>query len=48
MFWAGISELDGMKLAPKFREYLPLFLEDKYTEAYCSWNDDQPWEIVYR
>lgn len=48
VFWTSLSELDGMKLAPNFKEYLPLFLEDKYTEAYCSWNDDQPWEIVYR
>lgn len=48
VFWAGLSELDGMKLAPNFKEYLPMLLEDKYTEAYCSWNDDQPWEIVYR
>lgn len=28
VFWAGLSELDGMKLTPNFKEYLPLFLED--------------------
>lgn len=48
VFWTSLSELDDMKLAPNFKEYLPMFLEDKYAEAYCSWNDDQPWEIVYR
>ncbi|NLA77852.1 MAG: hypothetical protein GX851_08520, partial [Clostridiales bacterium] len=58
VFWASLDELDSMKPAPNFREYLPMFLEDKYSEAYCSWNEDMragidktkenPWGIVYR
>lgn len=56
VFWAELADLDHMKLAPNFREYLPMFLEDKYCEAYCSWNRDMhpdescenPWGILYK
>lgn len=56
VFWASLDELGGMKLAPNFKEYLPMFLEDKYSEAYCSWSNDikpdmtkeNPWGIIYR
>lgn len=56
VFWISIEDLYGMKLSSNFREYLPVFLEDKYSEAYCSWNDGMdvdlnkpnPWGIIYR
>lgn len=56
VFWTTIDALKNMSLAPNFKEYLPMFLENKYTEAYCSWNDDiqpdmskeNPWGIIYR
>ncbi len=57
VFWVNLSELFQKKLAPNFKEYLPMFLDDKYSEAYCSWNDDMkleerptenPWGIIYR
>ncbi len=56
VFWASIDDLMKMQLAPNFKEYLPMFLEDKYFEAYCAWNDgmkpdkskDNPWGITYR
>ena len=56
VFWASLGELDEMKLAPNFKEYMPMFLESAYSEAYCSWNEDMkpdntkdnPWKIVYR
>ena len=58
VFWANLEELAVMKLAPIFKEYLPMFLKDKYCEAYCSWNEDMradinqtndnPWGIIYR
>lgn len=56
VFWTSLDELVAMKLAPNFKEYLPMFLEDKYSEAYCSWNNDMkpdmtkdnPWGIIYR
>jgi 8-oxo-dGTP diphosphatase len=56
VFWASLDELKRMKLAPNFKEYLPMFLEDQYSEAYCSWSNemkpdmtnDNPWGIVYQ
>lgn len=56
VFWTSIEELYNMNLSSNFREYMPLFLEDKYSEAFCSWNDDMnvdltkpnPWGIIYR
>jgi hypothetical protein len=30
------------------QDYLPMFLEDRYNEAYGSWNEDEPWEIIYK
>lgn len=58
VFWSGLDDLKSMKLAPNFKDYLPMFLEDKYSEAYCSWNKamragidetkENPWGIVYR
>ncbi len=56
VFWTSLEEIMTMNLAPNFKEYLPMFFEDKYLEAYCSWNDDMqignskdnPWGIIYR
>ena len=56
VFWASLDDLQTMQLAPNFPDYLPIFLGNHYTEAYCSWNEDMnvdetqpnPWGIVYR
>jgi hypothetical protein len=56
VFWTSIDDLMKMQLAPNFKEYLQMFLEDKYSEAYCAWNEgmkpdkskDNPWGIIYR
>lgn len=56
VFWANVNEFESMSLAPSFKEYLPMFLDNKYSEAYCSWNDDlkpdmskdNSWGIIYR
>jgi 8-oxo-dGTP diphosphatase len=56
VFWTSFNELKSMKLAPNFKEYLPMFLEDRYSEAYCAWNEDMkpdmtqenPWGIIYK
>ncbi len=56
VFWADPKDFNHMKLSPNFKEYLPMFFENKYTEAYCSWNDDMhpdltrdnPWGVIYR
>lgn len=56
VFWTSIDKLEEMSLAPNFKEYLPMFLTNQYTEAYCVWNNDikpdmskeNPWGIIYR
>lgn len=48
VFWADPAALLNMALAPNFEKYLKLFLEDRYTEAYCSWNDESPKELLFR
>lgn len=56
VFWTRLDALKTMKLAPNFGEYLPVFLDDSISEAYCSWNDDMPidsskpnpWGIIYK
>jgi len=56
VYWTKMDDLNGMKFAPNFKEYLPIFLKGTYTEAYCAWNDDMtpdmskdnPWGIIYR
>ena len=56
VFWTSLEELIKMPHPTNFMEYLPMFLEDKYSEAYCSWNEDMnpnltkpnPWGIIYR
>ena len=47
-FWITIDELRNIPLENDTLKYLPMFIEDKYSEAYGSWNDDEPWEIVYK
>ncbi len=56
VFWTKIENFEKMNCAPNFKEYLPMFLTEKYTEAYCSWNDEvkpdmskeNPWGVIYR
>lgn len=58
VFWGSLDDIGSMKLAPNFKEYLPMFIENKYSEAYCSWNPDMnavidmtkenPRGIIYR
>ena len=47
-FWIAIDELRDTPSENQMAKYLPMFLEDKYNEAFGSWNDDEPWEIVYK
>ena len=46
--WITIDELRNTPSENQMLKYLPMFLEDNYNEAFGSWNDDEPWEIVYR
>ena len=47
-FWVSVEEFRNTPSENQAKEYLPMFLEDKYSEAFCSWNDDEPWELVYK
>jgi len=47
-FWITIDELKITPSENQTSEYLPMFLEDKYNEAFGSWNDDEPWEVMYK
>jgi hypothetical protein len=47
-YWISIDELKSQKTANNFQNYLPMFLEDGLNEAFGSWNDDEPWEMVYK
>ena len=41
VFWEDIDKLKEMDLAPNFRDYIDLFLNDEYCEIFSSWNDDE-------
>lgn len=48
VFWAYISDFTTEQFAPNMENYIPMFSDNGYSEAFCTWNDDEPWEIVYR
>jgi 8-oxo-dGTP diphosphatase len=47
-FWTDIAELKNTPLENSTAEYLPLFLEDRYSEGFNSWNEEDPGEIIYQ
>ena len=47
-FWITIDELRNTPSENQTPQYLSMFLEDRYSEAFGSWNDDEPWKIVYK
>jgi len=47
-FWITIEELRNTPSENRLMDYLPMFLEGKYSEAFGAWNDDEVWEIVYK
>jgi 8-oxo-dGTP diphosphatase len=51
-FWMNIDdlryELNNGEQTNRFHFYQPLFFEDKYSEAFGSWNDDEPRKVGYR
>ena len=46
--WMDPEELKNMPSKNGMPKYLPMFLEEKYNEAYELWSDDEPWEIFYK
>lgn len=48
VFWVEPEKLKGMQLSENFEKYLPMFMNDDFSEAYGSWNEDDPQIIVYK
>lgn len=48
VFFATYDEIKGMNLSSNFANYLPMFLGDEYSEAYGSWNEDDPEVLIYK
>ena len=47
-FWITIDEMRNTPSENQMpKNYLPMFLESKYSEAFGPWADDDPWEIIY-
>ena len=44
-FWVTLGELKNVPCENSTPKYLPMFLEDKYSEAFASWSDDEPWRL---
>ena len=48
-FWITVDEMRNTPSENQMpKNYLPMFLEDKYNEAFGPWNDGEPREIVYK
>jgi 8-oxo-dGTP diphosphatase len=44
-FWTDIAMLKNHQPPENgFDKFLPMFLKDKYSEAFGSWNKNKPWE----
>lgn len=46
--WISVDELKATPSENQMPQYLPMFLEDKYSEAFGPWNDGEPFEIIYK
>jgi 8-oxo-dGTP diphosphatase len=44
--WITVDEMRNTASENQMpKNYLPMFLEDKYSEAFGPWNDDEPWKL---
>lgn len=48
VFWIAPEEIGSYPTSNDFEKYLPMFLDNKYSEAFGSWNDQESWEIIYQ
>ena len=56
VFFTSIEDLKNMTLSPNFDKYLPMFLNDDYSEIYCEWNEkmkenctgEPDWDFRYK
>ena len=47
-FWITIEELRNTPSENDMPKYLPMFLDDRYSEAFGLWNDEESWDIEYK
>ena len=48
-FWIDVEELRATPTENQIHSYLPIFLEDKYSELFLPWDDeDVQWDGVYK
>jgi len=40
--------MSKIELTTNTPKYLPMFLENRCGEAFGSWNDTDPWELIYQ
>lgn len=56
VFFTPIDSIKDMPLSPNFDKYLDVFLNDRYTEIFCNWNEkmkedtkgEPDWNFEYR
>ncbi|MDR1630167.1 MAG: 8-oxo-dGTP diphosphatase [Oscillospiraceae bacterium] len=52
VFWANLSDLlaspPALPLARNFQKYIPLFLSDKYSEAFGLWTEADDSSLIYK
>ncbi len=41
-YWISINEVKAQLTTNGFHNYLPMFFEEGFNEAFGSWNDDEP------
>jgi len=47
-FWVSLEELKTRPSTNDTPKYLPMFLENRYSEAFGSYNGTDTWELIYK
>ncbi|MBQ2973799.1 MAG: 8-oxo-dGTP diphosphatase [Clostridia bacterium] len=48
VFWIDPEELKAQNLSSNFANYLPMFMNGEYSEAYGLWCENEPDVLVYK
>ncbi len=48
VFRVPLSKLPSMNLSSNMENYLPMFTEGRYSELFCSWNEEEYGPLCYR
>lgn len=48
VFWLSPEEIGQYPTSNDFECYLPMFFENRHSEAFGAWNDKEPFEILYQ